>query len=412
MSGMYGYDPERLATLALRTQASVDELRAITSDEPFAADAVAAAQTVATSLEDALGSSLRAVLTSTALTQWDGHPLLVTAEAGDVPVVTGAVFLSVDEMIAALLAGGRPDDATAAGATALPVDGDFALATAITAAEPLQWFHDVNAGCAAFTGGSYAGGGYVTGPDGRQYPIVVPRVETEDGEVFTADANDVPAGEPSVATLGGTDAGWEVIGCQTGVERFQEAPGLDEVVLGALGGTTGNVAALPPNGALDHVVVPAAGLPWLAGATVVPGPVVAPPGTGRADPTDSSTFAVSGAVAGLGVAAAQGVVMATGIDNQTERAYRVTFEEHDDGRTRARIETFRVMVVAGEVAIVPEHVYVDDEGRLTAQLVSYGSPYATDAGGAALTGPVDDVAAVATSGSEPYSYPIPSAVFP
>ena len=64
------------------------------------------------------------------------------------------------------------------------------------------------------------------------------------------------------------------------------------------------------------------------------------------------------------------------LDNQTERAYQVIFEENGDGRRRARIQTFTLAHDgAGGVVIIPEHVYVNGEGELTSQTISYGSPY-------------------------------------
>ena len=125
--------------------------------------------------------------------------------------------------------------------------GEFSLAAAITPAEPAQWLHDVNPACVRFAGGTYLGGGYVADHRGVRYPIVVPRVETDDGDVFTADRHAVAPGEPSVATLGGSDPGWEIVGCATGVARFQEAPSLDEAASAASSpGRTGLVGPLPP----------------------------------------------------------------------------------------------------------------------------------------------------------------------
>ena len=103
--------------------------------------------------------------------------------------------------------------------------------------------------------------------------------------------------------------------------------------------------------------------------------------------------------------------MAAAMDNQTERAYRVIFEENADGRRRARIQTFTLAYDGeGGVVIIPEHVYVNGDGELTSETISYGSPYETD--GVSLSGSTDDVADFAFSGNEPISYPVPAAVFP
>ena len=172
---------------------------AAASDEPFAADAVAIAHAIAASLDDTLIESLRAVLADTSMTAWGASgpaPGTSTAAPGAPPGVV-PWWLTVDQLIAAL-----DGQAAAVAVPATPSADGFTLAASITAAEPMQWFHDVNAGCVSYAGGSYSGGGYVTAPDGQRYPIVVPRVETDDGDVYTADVHDVASGQVSVATLG------------------------------------------------------------------------------------------------------------------------------------------------------------------------------------------------------------------
>jgi hypothetical protein len=62
------------------------------------------------------------------------------------------------------------------------------------------------------------------------------------------------------------------------------------------------------------------------------------------------------------------------------------------------------------VVIIPEHVYVNGEGELTSQTISYGNPYPTDA--VQLAAATDDVADFAFSGEEPITYPVAQAVFP
>ena len=103
--------------------------------------------------------------------------------------------------------------------------------------------------------------------------------------------------------------------------------------------------------------------------------------------------------------------MAAAMDNQTQRAYRVVFEENADGRRRSRVETYTLARNGeGGVVIVPEHVYVNGDGVLTSETISYGDPYEAD--GVYLSGSADDVADFAFSGNEPISYPVPRPVFP
>ena len=54
MTGLLGYDPQRLATLAANTQAAADELTAVAADDPFTADAVGVAHGIAAGLDEAL----------------------------------------------------------------------------------------------------------------------------------------------------------------------------------------------------------------------------------------------------------------------------------------------------------------------------------------------------------------------
>jgi hypothetical protein len=390
------YDPLRLATLARKTQASAAALASVTCEEPLAGDAATTSRGIAAELDEMLVLSLREVLTSTALTEWNGAPAMTSIEA---------TLASGDELIATLDA----QAALPAGPNVL-APGEFSLAAAITSGG--DWFHDVNgAACVPFGGGSYSGGGYVTGPDGERYPIVIPRVETADGDVYTADLFEVAPGSPSVATLGGSDPGWEVVASATGIERFQAEPSGWERLAGFFAGTTGMVRPLPGNSELARVAMPQHGPPYLTGERSTPGPVVAPATDGSIDPADSSPGAVVQGGAALAVTAAQGVVMAGAMDNQTERAYQVVFEENGDGRRRARVQTCRLTSHAdGGVVVVPEHVYVDADGNLVSQTISYGAPYDTTP--PAVGSSMQDVAPYALSGDEPITYEVPEAVFP
>ncbi|MET0911123.1 MAG: hypothetical protein ABWZ99_16775, partial [Ilumatobacteraceae bacterium] len=238
-----------------------------------------------------------------------------------------------------------------------------------------------------------------------------PRIETDEGDVYTADLCPTVGGEPSVATLGGTDPGWEVVGVATGAERFQAVPSTADQLAGFFAGSTGLVVPRPPNSALVHIEPGLdGGPPHLAGAPVIAATGVAPPAAGAPDPADSSPPAIAEGAAALIITTAQGAVMAAAMDNQTHRAYQVIFEENADGRRRARIQTFTLAADGdGDVSIIPEHVFLDSDGTLTSQTISYGSPYGT-AGDAIVA--TDDVAGFALSGRAPIEYAVPDATFP
>jgi hypothetical protein len=202
------------------------------------------------------------------------------------------------------------------------------------------------------------------------------------------------------------------VGCSTRIERVQKNPARAEGFAGFLAGTSGLVGPLPPNSGLAHIEVSdRGGAPWFTTEPVTPGRVVTPLTVGAPDPADSSPGAVLEGGVALGVTVIHGSVMASAMDNQTQRAYRVLFEENTDGRRRARIETYTLAHDGnGGVSIIPEHVWVDGEGNLTSETISYGRPFAPDL--PMITSGVPDVAGFAFSGYEPFRYEVPRAVFP
>ncbi|MGI9157708.1 MAG: WXG100 family type VII secretion target, partial [Marmoricola sp.] len=66
------------------------------------------------------------------------------------------------------------------------------------------------------SGTGYYGGGFVSGPDGRRYPLVVPQV-VRDGSPYRADGN---WQTPPVRDLAGLDPGWHQVGAAAGVAEF------------------------------------------------------------------------------------------------------------------------------------------------------------------------------------------------
>ena len=153
MTGVLAYDPLRLATLASNTQAAADELAAVAGEEPFVVDAVGVCHGIAAGLDETLLTALRAVLSSTAMTEWNG-----------------AALLTVDALIDALTgqARRRPvGSVRARSRRVLPRRGDHPSRTGpmVPRRQP---------GVRARTaGGSYIGGGYVTDHRGVRWPIVV-----------------------------------------------------------------------------------------------------------------------------------------------------------------------------------------------------------------------------------------------
>jgi hypothetical protein len=229
--------------------------------------------------------------------------------------------------------------------------------------------------------------------------------------VYTADRHATAPGETSVATLAGSDPGWEVVACARGVERFQAAPSVVERLAGGIAATTGRVGLLPPNGPLALIAMPIAGPPFFAAAPTAPSPPRSPEGGGGPDGSPPTPGDVVAGAVGLGITAWGSAGVALTMDNQNQRAFQVVFERNADGRRRARVQTCRLHFDAeGDLAIVPEYVFVNGDGELTAQPVRYGSVAATDS--VAFTAPADDVVASAFSGDDPHPQPVTAAVFP
>jgi hypothetical protein len=388
VTGLLAYDRERLAALITFTRSAADELSSVSADEPFCQPACELVMEIVAGLDTQLRESLAVLLVDTTMIDPITFELMTLDE-----IAAGLAQPVID-----------PDDP-------FVLSSDhFTLAGAIETGG--NWREDVfGVACAGFTGGNYIGGGYVSDHEGNRYPIVVPHVETAEGDTYTADEHRAVPGEPSVATLGGSDPGWKLVGCATGVARFQEAPSFDEGLWGFFAGTTALVRPLPPNSGLAQIAVAGELPPFLVDDVVVPGPLLAAESGSGPDPFDNSPGEVRQAGASLGVITAQGGVMAAAMDNQTQRAYQVIFEENPDGRRRARIQTFTLAHdVDGGVVIIPEHVFVDADGELTAETISYGSPY--DTSDVTVTSSTDDVADFAFSGEKPFRYKVPRAVFP
>ena len=293
----------------------------------------------------------------------------------------------------------------------LPTDPDFELAAMVSPGgdwtdNSSEWSNAINPRCADLGGpnADYRGGGFVTGPDGLPYAIVVPWVQDGDSQ-YTADLGPAAEGEACVGNLNGDDDGWTAVGYQSGIERFQEAPTPVEQMFGFFAGTTGLVVPMPPSSQTQFIQMRPGALPYLAAA-----PHGAPPPIGSALP--AAEGALSGmpsgqAVIDVSVRGSDGWVFATNMDNQRERAYQILFEETADGRRRARIETFTLGYDAnGDVVIVPEHVWVNGDGELVSELITYAP-----AGGA--SGVLTNVTPISFApGVVPHPHVVPGQEFP
>jgi hypothetical protein len=232
-------------------------------------------------------------------------------------------------------------------------------------------------------GAGWSGGGILTGPDGRRYPLVVPWLD-RDGRRTTTDGPDT-AEQGRTGSLGGADPGWRAVGLRVGVEEFgARARGVDKaavVIAGFAGAAPHAIGRLRPDllagleigpdgsarlapgagaaGGAPAAVSRAAGTAQVPRSALVPAedgrlrwvpdtsrdPALegrngqrataeAPP-LGRSAPPPPNVLAL--AESGLG-----GLATARGMDENRTAAYRVLFEENADGRRRARLTLYQV----------------------------------------------------------------------
>lgn len=252
----------------------------------------------------------------------------------------------------------------------------------------------------------WSGGGALVGPDGRQYPLVVPWI-ARDGRRYTADANGSTR-PGAVETLGGVDAGWHEIGTRIGIDEFgtpaakvdkaaiivaglagkapQTIGRLRPDLLGRLSLSTDGVARLDgvpaggkgaqsgtaqvPRGAL--VPTQDGGMRWV-GDTTVPGAtdtravrrgVIGDPPMGRAVPVGPN-------VVGLADQTLSAAGTAARLDDNRGAGYRVVFEENEDGRRRARLTLYQVRSDDDGTQVLTTDATLGPAGEVERSPVSY-----------------------------------------
>jgi hypothetical protein len=243
----------------------------------------------------------------------------------------------------------------------------------IRAATPDEWFAAaIGPNCHMFGEDRYDGKGFIVGPDGRQYPLVAPRVE-RDRVVYHADNARLP-NQPSVLDLDGRDPGWTTIYEKIGVERWRDAP---DVLGGALS-SFGSTVAGRPNGSSESDVRQLMLRPGMAPMfrtrpdrspeEPTPPPYMVPAAPDFAPPGRPDTM-YPGANAGTAVANGvpiliEGIGGAVMADLGSHAAYDVAFQTNADGRTRA---LYRRVFVG-----------FDDQGRAYPQSVWVTGPENND----------------------------------
>jgi hypothetical protein len=176
------------------------------------------------------------------------------------------------------------------------------LTTWLAGHDERRW-HELLAGvpggrCPEFTRGRYEGGGFLRGPDGDLYPLVVPQVVV-DGRLRNAAGTTLSWAE--VETLHGEDDAWVDVARRTGTTRFGPEPSLLFTILAAFAGMNPNLVPTTrpiPRGAVDALGFGDRGLTGVASVPRTPrleapppapeGPLHGPPAPGAglgANPT-------------------------------------------------------------------------------------------------------------------------------
>jgi hypothetical protein len=203
--------------------------------------------------------------------------------------------------------------------------------------------------------GDYAGSGAVRGPDGRLYPLVIPELEI-DGHVAHISYDSEAARDP--ASLGGNDPGWVVIEEAVGVARVEAyEPGWGAragVVAGILAGYSPVQQRWASPEQLATVIFGPTGEPMLGHGDVSRRLPHDPRVTHQTAPGQFDHVRRGrglGAVNTLATAG-QAYLLASELEYPGINAYRVLFEQHEDGSRRARMHTYQwVTTPAGSTPV-------------------------------------------------------------
>ena len=225
MAGVLAYDPLRLAVARHQHAGRGGRVwPCVAGEEPMVADAVGIAHDIAAASTRRWCRSLRAVLSSTAMTEWNGVPALMTVDAAD-----RRADRSSHRPIRPVRARRR---------RVLARRGDHARRTGPVVPRRQPGVRHVRRRRVQRR--------RLRRPTtaATSYPIVVCRVETDDGDVYTADEHPVaPASRASPRSAAVTPAG-RSSAPRPGSPASRRSRRSPSRSLGALGGTTGQRRAV------------------------------------------------------------------------------------------------------------------------------------------------------------------------
>ncbi len=254
---------------------------------------------------------------------------------------------------------------------AVVVTGDGAVDRGLRAAwspeghierSPGEWSEVLRPLPCASTGPTYRGNSSVlVGPDGRRYPLVAPTLVGPHGDEVNADDPRRGSGPGGVADLFGADPGWEVVDERVGVAGSGFPTDFWSRVLSGVGAS---VVGAPRGASDEELDALAHDRPSEAEVThVLSMPAVPPENAGEVRAVASGLVPN---LVQLAPAIADGLVGFLDGDRGSHHGYVAVFEQHPDGRLRARLT----------------HIYVDPTKsgaeRVTTRLVVGGDRLAAD----------------------------------
>ncbi len=277
-------------------------------------------------------------------------------------------------------AGGGPIRFAGQGAVdkGMQATADYNPFASLTAGTPGEWARMVRDMCYA-GGAGYLGGGFIVGPDGRRYPLVIPQVK-DGGKLYQAD----DGGGGDVATLDGADPGWFNTGIYTGRGQLFPArttgPAIAAFVNHLFGGNASVGNASSP-GDYNGLVIGDGRPSWYAHGSPQLN-AAAKPGLAKADdplfgplPGRSAgpSLTRGAGAANLALLPANAVLGAASAAEQAKAnhygAYQLRLERNLDGRVRARLTMYAMANDDdGSRVIAPIGVGVGDHG---AQIIHY-----------------------------------------
>lgn len=230
----------------------------------------------------------------------------------------------------------------------------------------------------AKAGTGYYGGGFVVGPDGQKYPLVMPEVN-RNGHVYN---NNGPT-DNSIMSLGNRDRHWVTRGMTSGVFSYGPKTGLLSKILAgtaiAFGAPVPAAMLVKRNDLLKYIRADPESEQMNFDYLAEPHQLGAPDGRQPSVPYDDSdprleqyvnrdaagpyTFGLDS-----GINIANGIHTAAHMDDNRTHGYTVVFQQAPDGRRRAILKTLDVYTTpdGGQTQVRTGYAWIAPDGELKA----------------------------------------------